>query len=209
MATACEASVICNNLIYGRSLLRHFAIPRRFRRPGQGQPRRQQHHRHAPGQPIRPWSFANGGTGNVLRNNIFCAPPQGRGSILVDRDCLDGLVSDHNAVSDRLSADGGETIVPLAQSRPHGPGPPRSSPPRNNYLSSRPSRTIIFDPAARRLAGQCEKCSLARLRRPSPRPWPSCRHRPPDYEVRSSGFSLFLPINPSSTRSPHVPSIPN
>ena len=52
--------------------------------------------------------------GNTIYNNIFYNLHSFRGSISIDADSLPGTVSDHNAVMDRFTTDGGDTILSLA-----------------------------------------------------------------------------------------------
>ncbi|MFO0867410.1 MAG: Calx-beta domain-containing protein [Pirellulales bacterium] len=52
----------------------------------------------------------NESTGNTLRNNIFYHPNSDRGSIRIDASSLPGLDSDYNALVDRFTAGGWQTI---------------------------------------------------------------------------------------------------
>ncbi len=56
----------------------------------------------------------NGATGNSAFNNILASSPGAAGSLAVSADSLAGLASDYN-VADRLSANGGQTSLTLAQ----------------------------------------------------------------------------------------------
>lgn len=53
--------------------------------------------------------------GTVLRNNIFLNAHLFRGSIDICPDCLAGLDSDFNVVMDRITMDGGNNVLTLAQ----------------------------------------------------------------------------------------------
>ncbi len=53
--------------------------------------------------------------GNNVQFNILCTPDTDHGSILTWSPSVPGFVSDHNIVVDRFSADGGDTILTLAQ----------------------------------------------------------------------------------------------
>ncbi|MBN1434756.1 right-handed parallel beta-helix repeat-containing protein [Candidatus Fermentibacterales bacterium] len=55
-----------------------------------------------------------GSTDNRLLNNILLNAHSWRGSIAIDASSHAGFQSDYNAVQDRLSADGGDTVIPLA-----------------------------------------------------------------------------------------------
>ncbi len=57
---------------------------------------------------------------NVVRNNVLYTPYAERGSIHVYDPVDAGLQSDHNAVVDRLTTDGGSTVSSLRQWRTHG-----------------------------------------------------------------------------------------
>ena len=57
----------------------------------------------------------SGSTGNVLRNNILYNYHSFRGVITVDDSSLQGFKSTNNSLMDRMSADGDNTILTLAQ----------------------------------------------------------------------------------------------
>ena len=59
-------------------------------------------------------SISGGSTGTVLKNNILFSTQSFRGAVSVAPDSLAGLVSDYNAVEDRLSIDDGNTALGLA-----------------------------------------------------------------------------------------------
>ncbi|HET6604774.1 MAG TPA: right-handed parallel beta-helix repeat-containing protein [Xanthomonadaceae bacterium] len=54
-------------------------------------------------------------SGNVVRNNILYSEHSFRGAVDICADCLIGLDSDHNAVEDRYTTDGGDNVLSLAQ----------------------------------------------------------------------------------------------
>jgi len=58
-------------------------------------------------------NITEGCTGNQVLNNILINQHPFRGSITIAADALDGFVSDHNLVTDRLSSDGDATILDL------------------------------------------------------------------------------------------------
>ena len=60
-------------------------------------------------------NIVDGATGNFLSNNILFNNHPFRGSISITADSLSGFVSDHNVVMQRLSIDGGDTVLTLAQ----------------------------------------------------------------------------------------------
>lgn len=62
-------------------------------------------------------NIQDGSTDNYVANNILYNFHSFRGSMAVSADSLAGLVSTHNAVMDRFSADGGATVLTLAQWR--------------------------------------------------------------------------------------------
>jgi hypothetical protein len=49
-------------------------------------------------------------TGNTALNNIFITEHSYRGSLSVDSDSLDGLVSDYNVLTPRFTTDGGDSV---------------------------------------------------------------------------------------------------
>jgi len=57
----------------------------------------------------------DGATGNSVRNNVFYSQHGYRGGVAVTDDSLPGLSSDHNAVEDRFTMDGGDTVMTLAE----------------------------------------------------------------------------------------------
>jgi hypothetical protein len=58
-----------------------------------------------------------GSTGTVVRNNVFWSAHGFRGAMDVCLDCLEGFSSDHNAVEDRFTTNGGDSVMTLAQWR--------------------------------------------------------------------------------------------
>jgi parallel beta-helix repeat protein len=64
-------------------------------------------------------NIQDGASGNTFRNNILLDTASGRGAIDIDTASLNGMVFDHNAVTDAMSIDG--TVMPLAtwQGRTH------------------------------------------------------------------------------------------
>ena len=60
-------------------------------------------------------NIQNASTDNVVYNNILYTHHPTRGSIAISADSRPGFVSDHNAVMNRLSADGGSSTITLAQ----------------------------------------------------------------------------------------------
>lgn len=59
-------------------------------------------------------NIQDGSTGNVVRNNILYTYHSFRGAIAIDAASLPGFVSDYNSVMDRMSDDGGDTVMDLA-----------------------------------------------------------------------------------------------
>lgn len=59
-------------------------------------------------------NIADGSTGNTVRNNILWNAHSFRGAITVDAASLSGFSSDYNSVIDRMSDDGGDTVLTLA-----------------------------------------------------------------------------------------------
>lgn len=53
-------------------------------------------------------------TGNRILNNILLNDHAFRGAISVDASSIDGLIADHNSLIDRLSIDGGDSVIDLA-----------------------------------------------------------------------------------------------
>ena len=62
-------------------------------------------------------NIRDGSTNNTVLNNIFYNHHSFRGSISVSANSLNGLVSDHNAVMNRFSIDGGGSVITLSQWR--------------------------------------------------------------------------------------------
>jgi hypothetical protein len=62
-------------------------------------------------------NIQNGSTGNQVSNNVLLNLHSFRGSIDISADSLPGFVSDSNVVMDRLTTNGGNTIMTLAQWR--------------------------------------------------------------------------------------------
>lgn len=62
-------------------------------------------------------NIQNGSTDNTVYNNILYSQHPTRGSIAVSADSRPGFVSDHNAVMNRFSSNGGSTVIGLAQWR--------------------------------------------------------------------------------------------
>ncbi|HJQ83336.1 MAG TPA: right-handed parallel beta-helix repeat-containing protein, partial [Candidatus Binatia bacterium] len=56
----------------------------------------------------------NGSTGNTVANNVLYDFHSFRGAIAIDASSRPGFVADHNAVIDRFSSDGGDTVIGLA-----------------------------------------------------------------------------------------------
>jgi parallel beta-helix repeat protein len=59
-------------------------------------------------------SISGGSTGNILRNNIIFSTHPIRGAIELTTDSRDGFLSDHNAIGNRFSLDGGQTAIGFA-----------------------------------------------------------------------------------------------
>lgn len=59
-------------------------------------------------------NIRDGSTGNTVRNNIVYNLHGFRGSISADADSLAGLDSDYNALMDRFTTDGGDSVMDLA-----------------------------------------------------------------------------------------------
>src|SRR5690606_31166622 len=62
-------------------------------------------------------NIQDGSSGNTIRNNIFWNAHGFRGSIDISPDSLPGFDSDYNVVMDRLTTNGGDTVLTLAQWR--------------------------------------------------------------------------------------------
>ena len=60
-------------------------------------------------------NVGDGSTGNTVLNNVFYSYHGYRGGVSIDADSLAGLTSDHNAVEDRFTVDGGDTVMTLAE----------------------------------------------------------------------------------------------
>jgi hypothetical protein len=59
-------------------------------------------------------NIQDGSTGNTVRNNILYNFHSFRGAIAIDATSLPGFVSDYNSVVDRMSDDGGDTVIGFA-----------------------------------------------------------------------------------------------
>jgi hypothetical protein len=59
-------------------------------------------------------NIQDGSTGNTVRNNILYNYHSFRGVIAIDAASLSGFVSDYNSLMDRLSDDGGNTVIDFA-----------------------------------------------------------------------------------------------
>jgi parallel beta-helix repeat protein len=59
----------------------------------------------------------SGSTGTVVRNNVFWSAHSFRGAMDVCAACLEGFDSNHNAVENRFTLDGGSSVLTLAQWR--------------------------------------------------------------------------------------------
>ncbi len=59
-------------------------------------------------------NITSASSGNTLLNNIFLSYHNFRGGIVIDAQSLIGFKSDYNAIIDRFSADGDNTIIALA-----------------------------------------------------------------------------------------------
>lgn len=62
-------------------------------------------------------NISDGSTGNIVFNNIFYSDHAFRGSITIDAASLTGFHSNHNIQTNRMSIDGGNTVLTLAQWR--------------------------------------------------------------------------------------------
>jgi hypothetical protein len=62
-------------------------------------------------------NLRDGAVNTTVRNNILWSDHGFRGSLSISADSLPGLSSNHNAVMDRFSTDGGSTRITLAQWR--------------------------------------------------------------------------------------------
>jgi parallel beta-helix repeat protein len=60
-------------------------------------------------------NVSDGSTGNTVLNNVFYSYHGYRGGVSIDSDSLPGSSSDHNAVEDRFTVDGGDTVMTLAE----------------------------------------------------------------------------------------------
>ena len=58
---------------------------------------------------------SSGNTGNQVYNNILYNQHPWHGVITIDQANLSGFASDYNVLMDRLSADGEDTVIPLAE----------------------------------------------------------------------------------------------
>jgi hypothetical protein len=58
-------------------------------------------------------NIRDGSTGNVVRNNVLWNLHAFRGTISVDDASRPGFVSDYNSLMDRMSVDGGDTVLDL------------------------------------------------------------------------------------------------
>ena len=56
-----------------------------------------------------------GSTGNTALNNILLSAHSWRGSICIDASSQPGFKSDYNTTEDRMSADGGNTVITLSE----------------------------------------------------------------------------------------------
>jgi len=59
--------------------------------------------------------ISDGSTGNIVFNNIIYSDHLFRGSISVDAASIPGFHSDYNVQTDRMSIDGGNTVITLAE----------------------------------------------------------------------------------------------
>jgi uncharacterized protein (TIGR03382 family) len=64
-------------------------------------------------------NIQDGSSGNTLRNNIMLDTAANRGAIDIDTASLAGLVSDHNAVTDKMSIDGNVMSLAAWKTRTH------------------------------------------------------------------------------------------
>lgn len=62
-------------------------------------------------------NIQDGSSGNIVRNNILWNAHGSRGSIDISADSLPGFDSDYNVVMDRLTTNGGDSVLTLAQWR--------------------------------------------------------------------------------------------
>lgn len=62
-------------------------------------------------------NISDGSTGNIVFNNIFYSDHAFRGSITIDAASLTGFHSNYNILTNRMSIDGGNTVLTLAQWR--------------------------------------------------------------------------------------------
>jgi hypothetical protein len=60
-------------------------------------------------------NIRDGSTGNTVRNNVLYNHDSFRGAISADADSLAGMVSDYNALVDRFTTDGGDSVMDLAE----------------------------------------------------------------------------------------------
>lgn len=60
-------------------------------------------------------NIQDGSTGNHVYNNILLNAHSSRGSIDISADSLDGLVSDYNVLMDRMTTNGGDSILSLSE----------------------------------------------------------------------------------------------
>lgn len=60
-------------------------------------------------------NIQDGSTGNHVYNNILLNAHNSRGSIDISGDSLTGFVSDHNVLMDRMTTDGGDSILSLSE----------------------------------------------------------------------------------------------
>jgi len=60
-------------------------------------------------------NIQNDSTGTEIRNNVLWSEHSFRGAIDVCANCLSGLTSNHNAVDDAITLDGGSTVLTLAE----------------------------------------------------------------------------------------------
>jgi len=59
--------------------------------------------------------ISDGSTGNIVFNNIIYSDHPFRGSISIDAISMNGFHSDYNVQTDRMSMDGGNTVITLEQ----------------------------------------------------------------------------------------------
>ena len=60
-------------------------------------------------------NIQSGSTDTTALNNLLYSHHSWRGAVDVSTDSLDGLVCDHNAVEDRFTLDGGDSVLTLAE----------------------------------------------------------------------------------------------